>query len=206
MNGFIMGDYGIMGRLIKYAWPYPEVVGELQGKDGDAFIVEGASNGTGDVAGDDGDEAGGEQPCALVPQLSRQQEGGDGGQATEHRSQEHTHIADMDGDVQQVEHVVNEARCDHQAWVHLQDEGKIRTERTQDQFRHANQIEFSQRFYKGQVLFSLTLSLNDHKQILFVSPHVDVMRSAPLSTVRAQNKRKCCHTHRLTAMTAKCLH
>lgn len=117
-----------MGGLIKYAQAYPEVVGELQGKDGDAFVVKGAGNGAGYVAGDDGDEAGREQPGALIPQLPCQQEGGDGGQAAEHRSQEHTHISDVDGDVQQVEHIVDEARCDHQTWVHLEEE-EVETER-----------------------------------------------------------------------------
>lgn len=113
-----------MRGLIQYVQAYPEVVGELQGKDSDAFIVEGASDGAGDVARDDGDEAGREQPGALVPQLPRQQKGGDGGQAAEHRSQEHTHIPDVDGDVQQVEHIVDEARCDHQTWVHLEEEAE----------------------------------------------------------------------------------
>lgn len=115
-----------MGRQIKYVQTYPEVVGELQGKDGDAFIVEGASYGAGDVAGDDGDEAGRKQPRPLVPQLPRQQKGGDGGQAAEHRSQEHAHVPDVDGDVQQVEHIVDEACRDHEAWVHLEEEGKQR--------------------------------------------------------------------------------
>ncbi len=109
-----------------YRRTYPEVVCELQGKDGDAFIVEGASDRAGDVAGDDGDKAGCKQPCPLVPQLPRQQKGGDGGQAAEHRSQEHTHVPDVDGDMQQVEHIVDEARCDHQARIHLEEEGKYR--------------------------------------------------------------------------------
>lgn len=107
---------------------YPEVVGELQGEDGDAFIVEGTGDGTGDVAGDDGDEAGGQEPGALIPQLPRQQEGGDGGQATEHWSQENTHVPDMDGDVQQIQHIVDEARCDHETWVHLEGVGGQRGE------------------------------------------------------------------------------
>lgn len=98
---------------------YPEVVGELQGEDGNAFVVEGARDRARDVAGDDGDEAGRQQAGALVPQLPREQKGGDGGQAAEHGSQEHAHVTDVHGDVQQVEHVVDEARRDHQTRIHL---------------------------------------------------------------------------------------
>lgn len=100
---------------------YPEVVGELQGEDGNAFVVEGARDGAGDVAGDDGDEAGRQQAGALVPQLPREKKGGDGGQAAEDGSQEHAHVADVHGDVQQVQHVVDEARRDHQTWIHLEE-------------------------------------------------------------------------------------
>lgn len=92
---------------------YPEVVGELQGEDGDALIVEGASDGAGDVAGDDGDEAGCQQPCALVPQLARQQEGGDGSETTENWRQEDTHVPDVHRDVEHVEDVVDEAGSRH---------------------------------------------------------------------------------------------
>lgn len=99
---------------------YPEVVGELQGKDGDAFVVERAGHGARDVARHNGDEAGRQQAGALVPQLPGQEEGGDGGQAAEHRRQEHAHVADVDGDVEQVEHVVDEARRGHQTRVHLE--------------------------------------------------------------------------------------
>lgn len=51
---------------------YPEVVGELKGEDSDALIIEGASDRAGDVSRDDGNEAGRQQPCTLVPQLPRQ--------------------------------------------------------------------------------------------------------------------------------------
>lgn len=46
---------------------YPEIVGELQGKDGNALVVKGASNRAGNIARNDGDEAGRQQPRALVP-------------------------------------------------------------------------------------------------------------------------------------------
>lgn len=92
---------------------YPEIVGELQGEDGDALVVKRTCNRAGDVARDDGDEAGRQQPCTLVPQLPCQEEGGDGRQTAEHRCQEDTHITDVDGDVEQVEHVVDEARSHH---------------------------------------------------------------------------------------------
>lgn len=71
--------------MIKYVYTNPEVEGELQGKDGDAFVVKRSSNGAGDVAGDDGNEAGCKQPRPLVPQLPCQEKGGDGGQPAEHR-------------------------------------------------------------------------------------------------------------------------
>lgn len=98
---------------------YPEIVGELQGEDGDALIVKGASNGAGNIAGDDGDEAGRQQPCALVPQLAGQQEGGDGGETAEHGCQKDAHVPDVDRDVQEVQNVVDEAGGDHQAWIYL---------------------------------------------------------------------------------------
>lgn len=92
---------------------YPEVVGELQGEDGYALVVERAGDRTGDIARDDGNEAGRQQPCTLVPQLPRQQEGGDGGQTAEHRCQKDTHVTDVDRNVEQVEHVVDEAGSHH---------------------------------------------------------------------------------------------
>lgn len=95
------------------AQAYPKVVGELQGKDGDAFVVERSCHRAGNVSWYDGDEAGREQPGTLVPQLPRQEEGGDGGQAAEDWGQEHTHVPDVDSDVQQVEHIMDEACCDH---------------------------------------------------------------------------------------------
>lgn len=107
---------------------YPEIVGELQGEDGDALIVKGASNRAGDVAGDDGNEAGRQQPCTLIPQLPSQQEGGDGGQTAEHRRQKDAHITDVDRDVEQVEDIVDKACSHHQPWVYLR-EGRRRGER-----------------------------------------------------------------------------
>ncbi|TNN41722.1 hypothetical protein EYF80_048111 [Liparis tanakae] len=99
-------------RLPGASWR-PKVVGELQREDGDALVVEGARDGAGDVARHDGDEAGRQQTGALVPQLPRQQVGGDGRQPAEHRRQEHAHVADVDGEVEQVEHVVDEAGSHH---------------------------------------------------------------------------------------------
>lgn len=100
-------------------YTHPKVVGELQGEDGDALVVEGARHRAGDVAGHDGDEAGRQQPGALVPQLAGQQEGGDGGEAAEHRRQEDAHVPDVHGDVQHVEDVVDEAGGHHEAGVNL---------------------------------------------------------------------------------------
>ncbi len=85
----------------------------MQSKDGDALIIKGTRNRAGDVARDDGNEAGRQQPCTLVPQLPCQQEGGDGSQTAEHRCQKDTHVADVDSDVEQVEHVVDEASSHH---------------------------------------------------------------------------------------------
>lgn len=68
-----------MEGLLKYVWTYPEVVGELQSEDSDAFVVKGPGHGAGNVPWDDGNEAGRQQSRPLVPQLPRQQEGGNGG-------------------------------------------------------------------------------------------------------------------------------
>lgn len=38
-----------------------------------------------------------------------------GGEGGEEWSQEHAHIPDVNGDVEEVQHVVNRCRCDHQA-------------------------------------------------------------------------------------------
>ena len=108
-------------------WTYPEVVGELQGKDSYAFIVKGASHRTGNIAWDNGNEAGCQQPCTLVPQLSSQQKGRDGGQATENWGQEHTYVPYMDRNVEQVQHLVDEACSHHKTWVNL-GEGERRAE------------------------------------------------------------------------------
>ena len=42
--------------------------------------------------------------------------GDDGGEGREEGSQEHTHIADVDRDVEEVEHMIQGCRRDHQPW------------------------------------------------------------------------------------------
>lgn len=86
---------------------HPKVVCKLQSKDGDALIVERTCYGARDVTGNNGNETSSQQPGSLIPQLSRQQEGGDGSQATEDRSQEHTHVTDVHGDMEQVQEIVD---------------------------------------------------------------------------------------------------
>lgn len=86
---------------------HPKVVSKLQSKDGDALIVERTCYGARDVTGNDGDETSSQQPSSLIPQLSRQQKGGDGSQATEDGSQEHTHVTDVDGHMEQVQEIVD---------------------------------------------------------------------------------------------------
>lgn len=141
---------------MKYASSYPEVEGELQGKDGDAFVVKGASHRAGDVTRDNGNEACCKQPRSPVPQLPCQQKGGDGGQPAKYRGQEHTHIPDVDSDVQEVEDIVDEACCGHKAWVHLEDDEKQKGRRGQKLFRlfseRATQISFAYSFYMSTVI------------------------------------------------------
>lgn len=84
----------------------------MQGEDGDTLIIKRTCNRAGDVTWDDGDEAGRQQPCTLVPQLPCQQKGGDGSKTAEHWCQKDTHITNVDCDVEQVEHIVDEA-CSH---------------------------------------------------------------------------------------------
>lgn len=98
---------------------YPEVVGELQSEDGNAFIIKRASNGAGDIARDNGNEAGREQSCTLVPQLACQQEGGDGSETAEHWCQEDAHVPDVYRDVEHIEYIVDEAGSHHQPRVYL---------------------------------------------------------------------------------------
>lgn len=86
---------------------YPKVVSKLQSKNGDALVVKRACHGARDVTGNDSDETGSQQPSSLIPQLPSQQEGGDGSQAAEDRRQEHAHITDVHGHVQQVQEVVD---------------------------------------------------------------------------------------------------
>lgn len=99
---------------------HPEVVGELQGENGNALIIERAGHGAGDVAGYDGDETCRQQPRTLIPQLSCQQEGGDGGQAAEDGRQEHANVSDVNGHMEQIQYVVNQTRRHHQTRIHLQ--------------------------------------------------------------------------------------
>lgn len=40
--------------------------------------------------------------------------GDDSGEGGEERGEEHTHIADVDGDVEKVQHMIQSCRCDHQ--------------------------------------------------------------------------------------------
>lgn len=86
---------------------YPKIVSELQRKDGNALVVKRTSYWARDITGDYGDETGGQQPGSLIPQLSCQQEGGDGSQATEDGSQEHAHVTDVHGHMEQVQEIMD---------------------------------------------------------------------------------------------------
>lgn len=106
--------------LLYFKTTHPEVVGELQGENGNALIIERAGHRAGDVAGYDGDETCRQQPRTLIPQLSRQQEGGDGGQAAEDGRQKHANISDVNSHMKQIQYVVNQTCRHHQTRIHLQ--------------------------------------------------------------------------------------
>lgn len=86
---------------------HPKVVSKLQSKDGDSLIVERTCYRARDITGNYSDKTGSQQPSSLIPQLPCQQEGGDSSQATEDRSQEHTHVTDVHGHMEQVEKIVD---------------------------------------------------------------------------------------------------
>ena len=48
----------------------------------------------------------------------REEEGDDGGKAREQRGQEHTDIAHINGDVEEIEEMVDGCRCHHQTFHH----------------------------------------------------------------------------------------
>ncbi len=96
---------------------HPQIVGEHERKDGDAFIVIRAGDRTTYVSGYDCDESGCQQTRTLGPQLLGEQVGGDRCEPTEKRRQEHAHFAYVNGYVERVEGPVYGTGCDHEARV-----------------------------------------------------------------------------------------
>lgn len=86
---------------------HPKVVSKLQSKDGNALVVERTCYRARDITRNYSDETSSQQSSSLIPQLSRQQEGGDSSQATEDWSQEHTHVTDVHGHMEQVQEIVD---------------------------------------------------------------------------------------------------
>ena len=95
----------------------PQVVGEHEGEDGDAFVVVGSCHGSGDVPGHDGDEAGREESGPARPKLLGEQVGGDGREAAEQRRQEDADVSDVGGNVEVGEDVVDRPGRDHESGV-----------------------------------------------------------------------------------------
>lgn len=86
---------------------HPKVVSKLQSKDGNALVVERTCYRARDITRNYSDETSSQQSSSLIPQLSRQQEGGDSSQATEDRSQEHADVTDVHGHMEQVQEIVD---------------------------------------------------------------------------------------------------
>ena len=63
--------------------PQPKEVGEKESKYGDSFIVVGASDRAGDVAGYDGDETCGQETSSSIPHLAGEKKGSYGCETTE---------------------------------------------------------------------------------------------------------------------------
>ena len=95
----------------------PQVVSEEHAKDGDALVVVGPRHRAGDVAGDNGDHGGGDEPGARRPQLGGELVGDDGGEGGKEGRQEDADLAHVHRQVEGGQHPVDGGRGHHQARV-----------------------------------------------------------------------------------------
>ena len=84
----------------------PQEVGEEHTEDGYTLVVVGTSNRSGDVTRDDGNHPRGNKPRPWTSQLLGEVVGNDGCEGGEERGQEHTHVTDVNGDIDQVHDVI----------------------------------------------------------------------------------------------------
>lgn len=96
----------------------PEVEGEDEQEDGDGLVVVAAGHGTRDVARSDAHEDCGKQAGRRrVGHLRRQEIAGKGRQAGAGGGEQDANVADVDGEGEEAEDVVDEATGDHEAGV-----------------------------------------------------------------------------------------
>ena len=96
----------------------PEVEGEDKQEDGNGLVIVAASHRARDVARRDTHEDGGKETSRRVGgQLIGQEIGGIGGKAREGRSEKNANVANIDGDGQGPERVVDGTTGDHQSRV-----------------------------------------------------------------------------------------
>lgn len=94
---------------------HEEVECEQQREDGDTLVVVGARDGAGDVARDDGDERGGDEPGPGVPDLAAEGVGDERGVGGEEGRGEDADLPDVDGEGERAEEAVEQRGGDHEA-------------------------------------------------------------------------------------------
>lgn len=95
----------------------PQPVGQQHAKDRNTLVIVRASDRSGNVTRDDGDETSGDETRARISQLLGEQIRDNGRERGEERSQEDADVADLHGHVEPVQNVIESRRCDHETWI-----------------------------------------------------------------------------------------
>ena len=95
----------------------PHVVSEQHAEDGNALVIIGASHWSRDVARDDGNHSRSNKPRPRSPELLGEVVCDESGEGGEERGKEHTHIPDVNGDIEEVHDVVKNSWSHHQTYI-----------------------------------------------------------------------------------------
>jgi hypothetical protein len=94
-----------------------QVKGQQQCEYSHAFVIVRPGHGSGNVAGANGDQGGGDEAGAGIPNLFAEEIGDEGGVGSEKGRSQHVDLADMDSEAEEAEEPVNDGGGDHETRV-----------------------------------------------------------------------------------------